>query len=334
MKMISSLILACFLISSSALVHASEYYTVESAKGIKAGIYHDGKLIVPSGPRNSISPFTITDVKRVKDTLFFTEVSGEIFDGQCNLYFPRYNLKAKMGKNKVTIFKDKIYENMSRIETDGKYLYYISAVNVKKGDLVRMTADGKSRQTIEKGIEDFWYQGNKLYFVKNQTIYSKDLKSQKKSPLTIGAKKLKSPSVCTYKHFNSNNYFLSENGIMYFKRETKKNNAVYEFYSYKSGRVTQHVLRSYSTMYTKKVDLLTSDVFDIDSATGDFIELNTDADSNTIVLRKPNGEITKPLLTPKETVFRDGLLINVKRVDIAKREIVFVKGTKIISKKF
>lgn len=66
---------------------------------------------------------------------------------------------------------------------------------------------------------------------------------------------------------------------MHFKRETKRHNAVYDFYSYKTRQVTQHVIRSYSTMYTKKIDLLMSKVFDINSATGEFTQ-----QSNEVIL--------------------------------------------------
>lgn len=68
------------------------------SKGIMSGIYHDGKLIISSGPKHNISNRMILDVKKVKDTLFLTEIHGEVFDEKCNLYFPTYKLKMKIGR--------------------------------------------------------------------------------------------------------------------------------------------------------------------------------------------------------------------------------------------
>lgn len=334
MKLIISFILAFTMISSASLVDASEYYKVEPSKGIKAGVYKDSRLIVTATDRRvnaGEDQELILDVKKVKDTLFFTEYKDFKSDKQCSFSTPTYILKMKIGKNKVITLKDTINVHMSRIATDGKYLYFISAKDMKKGDLIRLSSDGRQRKVIENDVEDFWYATNQLFYVKKQLGYSVNPKSLKKVSVDLGSRKLYSPSYCKLPHRTFNNYRISDNGIMYIVRKTKKDNYVFDFYSFKTKKITQHVIKSYSTLYNKEMSNILSEIRDLDPNTSEFIE----GGMSKLELLSPGGRTLKTILTLEETGNTSfPYILRFLRVDIVKREIVFVKGTRLVTKKF
>ncbi|WP_426273645.1 hypothetical protein [Exiguobacterium sp. R-17] len=335
MKTITGIVLAVFLVASASTAQASEYYKVEPSKGIKAGVYKDGKLIVSAVNRkinNGEDQELILDVKKVKDTLFFTEYKDFRSDTQCGFSTPTYILKMKIGKNKVISFKDTININMSRIATDGKYLYFISANDMKKGDLIRLSSDGKQRKVIESDVEDFWYANSQMYYVKNRHAYSFHPNSLKKVSLDLGSRKLYPPNYCKLPSRTFNNYRISNNGIMYIVRKTKKDNYVFDFYSFKTKKITQHVIASSTTLYNKEKSNILSQLYDLNPVNSEFIE---DGAIGKIELFSPGGRTLKTVLTLKETENIDfPYIIRFLRVDIVKREIVFVKGTKLVTKKF
>lgn len=327
MKYIISFILAFTLISSASLVDASEYYKVEPSKGIKAGVYKDGKLIIAAVNRK-VHPGedqdVILDVKKVKNTIFFTEY--KTFNGS-----PMYILKMKNGKDKVKILKDVIVNYMPKIATDGKYLYYVSTTKLRYGDLIRLSSDGKQRTVLEKDVEDFWYANNQLFYVKKHLGYSVTPPSAKKTQISLGNRKLYPPSYSKVEDRTYNNYRISNNGIMYIVRKTKKDNYVFDFYSFKTKKITQHVIKSYSTLYNKEMSNILSEIRDLDPSTSEFIESGTSG----LELFSPGGRTIKTILTHKETGDTNfPYLVRFLRVDIVKREIVFVKGTRLVTKKF
>lgn len=326
MKTITSIVLAVFLLASASTARASEYYKVEPSKGIKAGIYKDGKLIISAVDKKrdkGEDQELILDVKKVKDTLFFTECK--------DFRSSTYGLKMKIGKNKVIALKDTMHSSMSRIATDGKYLYFISVNDTKKGNLIRLSSDGKQRKIIESDVEDFWYANNQVYYVKKHHGYSFNPNSSKKISLDLGSRKLYSPSYYKIPSRTYNNYRISNNGIMYIVRKTKKDNYVFDFYSFKTKKITQHVIASSTTLYNKEKSNILSQLYDLNPFNSEFIEEGTSG----IELFSPAGRTLKSVLTLKETQNMDfPYIIRFLRVDIVKREIVFVKGTHLITKKF
>lgn len=62
----------------------------------------------------------------------------------------------KLRKNKVITLNDTISGYISKIAMDQKFLYFVSAKDMKKGNLVRLSSDGKQRKVLENDVEDFW----------------------------------------------------------------------------------------------------------------------------------------------------------------------------------
>ncbi len=118
---------------------------------------------------------------------------------------------------------------------------------------------------------------------------------------------------------------------MYIVRKTKKDNYVFDFYSFKTKKITQHVIASSTTLYNKEKSNILSQLYDLNPVNSEFIEEGTSG----IELFSPGGRTLKTVLTLKETENMDfPYIIRFLRVDIVKREIVFVKGTKLVTKKF
>lgn len=331
MKFITSFALAFILIFLATLVEASEYYPVGITKEHKEGVYKDGKLFVAAidikrGPGEDQN--LIGSVEKVRDTLFYTEYKGYGSNEQCRHSALTRSLKMKVGKNKVITLNDTISGYISKIATDQNFLYFVSAKDLKKGNLVRLSSDGKQRKVLENDVEDFWYANNQIYYVKNRTGYSINPVSLKTTTLDLGSRKLYPPSYCKVSYRQMNNYRISENGLMYIARKTKKYNYVFDFYSFKTKKITQHVLSSTTTLYNKEMSSIQSSISDIDNKTGEFIEQG----DNGLELFSPGGRTLKVIISEKE--FNDFYSIRFLRIDIFKREIVLVKGTKLITKNF
>lgn len=234
----------------------------------------------------------------------------------------------KVGKNKVITLNDTISGYISNIATDQNFLYFVSAKDLKKGNLVRLSSDGKQRKVLENDVEDFWYANNQIYYVKNRTGYSINPVSLKTTTLDLGSRKLYPPCYCKVSYRQMNNYRISDNGLMYIARKTKKYNYVFDFYSFKTKKITQHVLSSTTTLYNKEMSSIQSSISDIDNKTGEFIEQG----DNGLELFSPGGRTLKVIISEKE--FNNFYSIRFLRIDIIKREIVLVKGTKLITKNF
>ena len=142
----------------------------------------NGKLAKASQyDRFSANVKPIRDVQAVGKDVYFTKfLFDSIYAGSC----------GGGGATILEIYKRASNGKISKVVTDkvssdaknpfvisGNFMYYAKVVNEAMGNftIIKSTLNGKSKQTFQKGVDDFWINKKSIYFVKSGKLYRMDL---------------------------------------------------------------------------------------------------------------------------------------------------------------
>lgn len=320
---ISTLFVASLFAMAAPASASSDVYTVPKNGKITAGVYENGKLLIAAKNKKEILP--ITDVERVKSTIFYTEFSKSDPVYQCGGDITEYNLKMKQGKAAVTTLKDKISNLSSGISSDGTYLYYAAITSDYSNELVRLSADGKSRRVLAKNVDDVWYAQGQLYYLKNKSIYTMDPKKLKSTQLAVMKGKVFPQGPCS-----SSSHWATPNGIILEDSEDFGTSPTRYVYEYKTKKV--HKVKVKPIGSGDHVSMV-----DIDLKNKRYVNLDFDGDQSKLYLGDYSGKKIKEV--HKLSYLYDWVNSTTtsryfEELDAVKREITYVSGTKRIVKKF
>ena len=300
------------LIPAAGVSAASPYYSVGQTKTVKPGVYQDGKLVIEASKSPEKRP--IASVTNIKDSIFYTEYRDMSIDISCQRADRYYTLKVKTKKSAPRSIAS-ISEYMKDIATDGKYLYYVSAKRSYEGDLMRLSADGKKKEVLIKGVEDFWYRAGQLYYVKDATIYTLDKKTKKSQMLAIGKKKVKPESYCLGTSIQP-----GMNALIY-REKVMSTQATYLVYEYRTKKTYRFLAKRFEKngSYYNPIS-----VVDVDIRRAEFIH-----DVGSLILVDAENKKLKELWRNDESSN-----ILVEESDAVKRTITYVKGTQRIVQEY
>ncbi|MGX9134359.1 hypothetical protein ACWV26_08260 [Rummeliibacillus sp. JY-2-4R] len=156
----------------------------------------------------------IRDVQAVGKDVYFTKfVFDSIYAGSC----------GGGGATILEIYKRASNGKVSKVVTDkvssdaknafvitGNSMYYAKIVNEAMGNftIVKSSLSGKSKQTLQKGVDDFWVNKKSIYFVKSGKLYRMDLNGKSLKSIT-SKEKLYGNTGC-----GEGNYSVSNNGMI------------------------------------------------------------------------------------------------------------------------
>lgn len=328
MKRLASFALACAVTFSliTPVAASSSVYTVPKHGKVKAGVYENGKLLVAAKNTKEIQP--INDALRVKSTLFYTELHKGETVYQCGGMLAEYNVNMKQGKLAVKTMKDRISNLTSGITTDGTSLYYAAITGKYTNDLVRLSADGKSRKVLVKGIEDVWYAQGNLYYVKSKSIYAMNPKTLKATQLSAGKGQVYPQGPCS-----ASTYSFSPNAIMLESSDDNdfsSKSKVRYVYEYKTKKT--HTLKVKGSGGDGYVEMM-----DVDLKNKRYVNLEFDGNGLKLVLVDYNGKKIKDIHKLTHYMDWENSLTwsrAYEGIDAVKKQMTYVNGTKLATKKF
>ena len=161
----------------------------------------------------SVNSKPVQDVQAVGKDVYFTRFLFQaVYAGSCGgggadiLEIYKRASNGKISK----VVSDKVSSDAENaFAVSGKYLYYAKVVDEAMGNftIIKSTLDGKSKKTLQKGVDDFWIQGKYIYYIKNEKLYRMD----------TNGKYIKSFNTKTKLYGNSGcgegNYSVSNNGM-------------------------------------------------------------------------------------------------------------------------
>lgn len=313
MKKIMMLALTGALLSSTPVASAaSPYYPVAKDQHTAAGVYKDGKKVIAAKQSDETQP--IQDVTSIKDTIFFTEYQSYEFEMICERLDLMYQLKMKKGTGKVKILAQ-VSGYMGNIGNDGKQIYFVAAKNPYKGNLMRITADGKTKKTLVPDVEDFWYVKDHIYYMKKNTVYEFNKKTLKSNVIGLGKGKLRPTSYCL-----GGTIRAGENALIYREKTTSKK-ASYITYDYVGKKMKRFELNQFP-LQNEYIDPIR--VLDVNSKRSEFIY-----DQGNLLLLNQKSKVLKTLLSEnkiKQIGYTQAKTY--ESIDAVKRKITYVKGTK------
>lgn len=303
---------------------ANGVYTVPKNGKIKSGVYENGKLLIPGKNSKEVQP--INNAVRVKSTIFYSEFYRGEVDQSCGGMVAEYNLKMKVGKSTVKTLKDRIRNLSGELATDGNYLYYAAIESDYTTKLIRLSADGKSRKVLATGVEDFWAHDNTLYYVTNKTLYTMNMKTLKSTMMKTLEGSIYTGGLC---YISSYNY--SPNGII-----------IWEPFSEGFSTTTLYMY-DYKTKKTNKFNVTKPSkdgmfwVFDVDLKNKRLLTFEFVNSKQTFVMRDFKGKKIKDVHTLtylSDTKNSKTWSKPYESIDIVKKQITYVNGTKLATKKF
>lgn len=173
----------------------------------------------------------IRDVKTAGKDIYFTQFffTGE-YAGACGGGFA----------DVVQLYKMNSKGKVSKVSTDGissdtadsfviagSSIYYAKVVNgvFTNFSIIKSSLDGKKKKTLKKGVDDFWINGKKIYFIKKEKLYSMNLDGKSLKMVSTIKSTLRGMNGCS-----EGSYVVSENGLIY---EGKGYKQYYYDFSYK-----------------------------------------------------------------------------------------------------
>lgn len=253
----------------------------------------------------------ISHVQLVGKDLYFTKfLFGAEYYGGCGGGFADiYEIYKRDSKGKVTkVVSDRISSDaQTPFKVIGTSLYYAKVTNKGYGNftIVKMDLRSEKKQEMGKGVDDFWVQGNQIFFVKYNNLYKRDIKTQAVTNLNINKAQLRGANGC-----GEGNYNISMNGMVFEKWQTNESVTYYMDFS------------------TKKLTKLNHDgslyIVDADPTKKRFIALKRDYNKNTSSLGVYNleGKLIKELKSLKP----DGYM-NFHTLDAKNGKIQYIEGT-------
>lgn len=320
---ITSLVVASLVTGAIPTSASTDVYTVPKNGKIVAGVYENGKLLIAAKNKKEILP--ITDVERVKSTIFYTEFSKSELIYQCGGNITEYNLKMKQGKSAIVTLKDKISNLSSGISSDGSYLYYAAITEESGSELVRLSADGKSRRVLATNIDDVWYAQGQLYYLKNKSIYTMDPKKLKSTQLSVMKGKVFPQGPCS-----GSSHWATPNGIILEKSGEYGSLSTRYVYDYKTKKV--------HTVKVKPID--SSDhvfMVDVDLKNKRYVNFDFSVEQSKLQFGDYTGKKIKDVHTLTYLYDWENSTTTSRyfeELDAVKRELTYVSGTKLIVKKF
>ena len=161
----------------------------------------------------SVNSKPVQDVQAVGKDVYFTRFLFQaVYAGSCGgggadiLEIYKRASNGKVSK----VVSDKVSSDaQNAFVVSGKYLYYAKVVDEAMGNftIIKSTLDGKSKKTLQTGVDDFWIQGKYIYYIKNEKLYRMD----------TNGKYIKSFNTKTKLYGNGGcgegNYSVSNNGM-------------------------------------------------------------------------------------------------------------------------
>jgi hypothetical protein len=156
----------------------------------------------------------IQDVQVVGKDLYFTKLLvRSVYAGSCGgggadiLEIYKRSSNGKITK----VTSDRVSSDAkNRFKVIGSYIYYAKVENEAMSNftIIKSSLDGKKKQILYKGVEDFWIHQNQIYFVKDGKLYSMGMDGKGVKSITSIKTKIYGGSGC-----DGGNYFVSDNGF-------------------------------------------------------------------------------------------------------------------------
>ena len=266
-----------------------------------------GRLAKKSDDPWSLNTLPIQEVQSVGKDLYIAKfLFSAAYYGGCGgggadiLELYKRNGNGKQSK----ITSDKVSSNTTEtFSIKGKHLYYAKVVNEALGNytIVKATLDGKKKQTLKKGVDDFWVNGTSIYYIDNNALYKMDLNGKKNEKLSKLKAKLYGNSGC-----DGSNYSVSNNGLSV---QDYSSDAQY-FIEYSTGNVQK-----------LKVNV---DIQDVDVKKKRMVAATWNGENYTYNLYDLKGKKLKKLKTMEDSINYRSI-----KIDVKKGEFYYVKGSKL-----
>lgn len=297
----------------SEIVLKEKLYTIKEATNPPMKIedmnvfFVKGRLAKKNDDPWSLNTLPIQEVQSVGKDLYLAKFSfSAAYYGGCGGggadILEIYKRNSKGQQSKIT--SDKVSNNtIATFSIDGKHMYYAKVVNEALGNytIVKATLDGKKKQTLKKGVDDFWVNGTSIYYIDSNALYKMDLNGKKNKKLTKLKAKLYGNSGC-----DGRNYSVSNNGLSV---QDYSSGARY-FIEYSTGNV--QTLNVY-------VDIQDVDVKKKRMVAGTWV-----GENYTYNLYDLKGKKLKKIKTMDDSINYRSV-----KIDAKKGEFYYVKGTKL-----
>jgi Domain of unknown function (DUF5050) len=260
----------------------------------------------------------IRDVQVVGKDLYFTKllVRSIYAGGSCGgggadileIYKRSSNGKiAKVTNDKVSS------DTKDAFKVIGSYIYYAKVENEAMGNftIIKSTLDGKKKQILYKGVEDFWIHQNQIYFIKDGKLYSMGIDGKGVKNITPIKAEIYGDSGC-----DGGNYSVSDNGF-----------SVTDYSGEKS-------VEYYLEFTSKKVIKLPPDIdcriLDVDSKKNRFVGEFFDGDQHIVGVYDFKGKLLRKLKAydPWTSV------TYIYSVNAKSGQLLYVEGTSLKEIKF
>ncbi|MFJ7849144.1 hypothetical protein ACIQZM_11205 [Peribacillus sp. NPDC097206] len=269
--------------------------------------YVKGRLAKKNDDPWGLNTLPIQEVESVGNDLYIAKfLFSAAYYGSCGgggadiLEIYKRNSKGKQSK----ITNDKVSSNTTdTFSINGKHIYYAKVVNeaLSNYTIVKATLEGKKKQTLKKGVDDFWVNGKSIYYIDNNALYKMDLNGKNNKKLSKLKAKLYGNSGC-----DGGNYSISNNGLSVSDYSSE---AQY-FIDYSTGNVQK-----------LKVNV---DIQDVDVKKKRLVATTWNGENYTYNLYDVKGKKLKKIKTMDDSINYQSI-----KIDAKKGEFYYVKGTKL-----